>query len=210
MHPSVASRIEASNLLWQALTGQPLGSLSKHEMELAIIKSGIQAGIVQETPVAVASVFQITLRKAQTYLTELALRRPALTDTDALRQLRGLLAKIEVSTGAAYLSFAVHDAALRIWLERKMAALQLHGGDSLRLETVRLTPSGLAHLLAATDGARTPHEALFALSAEMHGYSWFKEAKKAWRKGTTWPEAIANLSNGVTLVEALSKLAPVF
>ncbi|HMN20927.1 MAG TPA: hypothetical protein PKA16_05990 [Ottowia sp.] len=185
--------------LWRALTIAPLGSLSKREMEIAIIQAAIDAGKVESSPAAVAMAFRITLRGAQAYLTDLALRRPALADAEALMRLRRLLAQIEVSASATYLSFAVHDAALRIWLERKMVTLQLHGGDSLRLETVRLTPNGLARLLAATDGARTPYGALRALPAEMHGHPWFKEAKKTWRKDMSWPAALDALANGTTV-----------
>ena len=68
--------------LWTKLLNQPFGSLGKRELELAILDAATNSGLVLETPDAVALALSLSLTKANSYLTDLALRRPALADAD--------------------------------------------------------------------------------------------------------------------------------
>lgn len=196
------------DLLWVTLTTVPLGSLTKREMELAVVKAAIAASRVEATPAAVATEFRVTLARAQSYLTDLALRQDPLENNPAMQRLLGLLRTAEVSKDGNYLIFAVQDPSLRIWLERKMASLQLLHGESFRKDIVKLTPNGLARLLDVAPGVRSPHEALTALPTYLNDQWWLRDAKKAWRKGMTWSQALDVLGQAASSTEALRGLVP--
>lgn len=193
--------------LWVTLTAVPLGSLTKREMELAVVRAAIDASRVEATPAAVATEFRITLARAQSYLTDLALRQDPLENNPAMQRLLGLLLTAEVSKDGNYLTFAVQDSSLRIWLERKMASLELLHGESLRKDVVKLTPNGLARLFDVA-GVRSPYEALTALPKDLNDQSWLRDAKKAWRKGMTWSRALDVLGQATSSMEALPGLVP--
>ena len=70
--------------LWSKLQQQPFGALGKRELELSILDAATKAGLLQETPDAVASSLSLSFTKANSYLTVLALRRPPLSDQGLL------------------------------------------------------------------------------------------------------------------------------
>jgi hypothetical protein len=81
------------------------------------------------------------------YLTGPAPRESPLTDVAAIKTLVDSLKESEVVRGDAHLSIPTHDAALKIWFERKMVLLRLNAGDVLRRHYVRLTPSGRTKII---------------------------------------------------------------
>jgi hypothetical protein len=107
--------------LWARLRRQPFGSLGKRELELAILDAATKAGLVQDTP-----------------------------DADGHTQLATLLGTAEILPDNRHLSFAVHNPALKIWLDRKLAANQSHHGDGIRSNIAKLSPATLLSLLAKT------------------------------------------------------------
>jgi len=147
--------------------------------------------------------FCITLARSQGYLTELALRQPSLTDGEAVSRLVAEPKQCEIVKDETYLSLPLHDAALRIWLERKVAALNLSAGETVRRETVKLTPVGLAKLLGASKGIATPYDALRTLPAELKDEPWVKEAKKSWSKSINWPDAMSVLGNTASVAQTV-------
>ncbi len=188
--------------VWQKITALPLGSLTKREVELMLLRAAIESGLLESRPEVLAATCNIPLAKAHGYLTDLALRQAPLTDSDAIKRLTALLKDSEVVRGESHLSVPINDAALRIWLERKMAILRLNAGDTLRRDHVKLTPLGLAKLLGASEGVLSPYDALNNLPKELQVAEWAKAAKKSWKKDTTWPEALEMLGNTVTIVQA--------
>lgn len=190
-------------VVWANLQLAPLGSLTKRELELSLLGAAIQSGLLAPRPEVVAAQFRVSLARANAYLTDLALRQEPLTDRDAIAQLVQLLEKAEFVNDAAYFSIPLHAAALRIWLERKMAMLALNSGDTLRRDHVKLTPAGLAKLLAATDGILSPLEALKKLPKNIQGLEWVANARKSWKKGMSWVDAMSVLGNTATIAQAI-------
>jgi hypothetical protein len=117
-----------------------------------------------------------------------------------------LIAKLkqcEIVKDESYLSLPLSDAALHIWLERKVSALNLNAGETLRRDLVKLTPGGLARLLGASEGLKTPYEALSLLPSKLKDEAWVKEAKKSWNKSTNWPDAMSVLGNTASVAQAV-------
>lgn len=190
-------------VVWGNLQLAPLGSLTKRELELNLLEAAIQSGLLKPRPEVVAALCRVSLARAHGYLTDLALRQEPLTDRDAIEQLVQLLARVEVIKDETHFSVPLHDAAVRIWLERKMATLALNSGDTLRRDHVKLTPAGLAKLIASSDGLLTPFEALKTLPKGLQKAEWVVAANKSWKKGMTWVDAIGVLGNTATVAQAI-------
>ncbi len=189
--------------IWERLTTYPLGSQTKRELELALLGAAVRSGLLLPRPEVVASVCNISLTRAHGYLTELALRQPPLADLEAIKQLAESLAEAEVVSDGAYLSIPLHDAALRIWLERKMAHLYLNAGDILRRDHVKLTPAGMAKLIGVSEDIIPPYDALKKLPKDFRTTEWARAAKKSWKKGIGWVDAMSVLGNTATVVQAV-------
>jgi hypothetical protein len=119
--------------VWEKLRVQPLGSLTKRELELVLLRAAADADLLELRAENLATTCHIPISRAHGYLTDLALREAPLSDPDAVKALVGLLKDSEVVCDDAHFSIPLHDASLRIWLERKMALLRLNSGDSLRV-----------------------------------------------------------------------------
>ncbi|ADR19066.1 hypothetical protein [Calditerrivibrio nitroreducens] len=189
--------------VWQQITALPFGSLTKREIEIVFLRAAIESGLLDPRPEIIATMCKISLSKAHGYLTDLALRQMPLNDVNAVKRLIASLKDSEVVRSESHLSIPLDDAELRIWLERKMTILRLNSGDTLRRDHVKLTPSGLAKLLGASEGILSPYDALNNLPKELQMAEWANAAKKSWKKGTTWPEALEMLGNTVTIMQAV-------
>ena len=122
-----------------------------------------------------------------------------MSDFEGVKALVALLQDSEVIPDQNYISIPLHDAALRIWFERKMIRLRLNSGDTLRRDHVKLTPSGLAKIVGAAKGLLTPLESLKLLPPELNDTEWVKNAKKLWKKDMGWKEALSLLGNSATI-----------
>lgn len=189
--------------IWKQMTALPLGSLTKREMELTLLRAAIQSGVLEPRPEKLAAVCSIPLIRAHGYLTDLALRQPALSDLDGIMRLVSLLSDSEVVRDESHFSIPLHDAALRIWLERKMANLRLNAGDTLRRDHVKLTPAGLVKLIGASEGILAPIQALNTLPKELQAAEWVSAAKKTWKKGMGWSEAMSLLGNTASVSQTV-------
>ncbi|MEA3642808.1 MAG: hypothetical protein VBE63_23125, partial [Lamprobacter sp.] len=110
-----------------------------------------------------------------------------------------------------HLSIPLHDAALRIWLERKLAAEGLHPGESLRRDVVKLTPLGLLRLLDHAKGIATPAQALAALDDVLGEPAWLQEATSTWTPKTSWRDTVSTFGSVVSIAQGLQVLlAPAF
>ncbi len=183
--------------LWAKLQQQPFGSLGKRELELAILDAATKAGLVQDTPDTLASTMSLSLTKANSYLTDLALRRPALSDAEGHSQLAMLMGTAEILPDNRHLSFAVHNPALKIWLDRKLAANQSHHGDGIRSNIAKLSPSTLLSLLANTDAKlHRPDEVFRQLVEKLGAQAWITDARKQMSKTTTWQQVKQAVQDG--------------
>jgi hypothetical protein len=189
--------------LWAGFIAVPLGSKTKRELELMVLRAALGAGLLAPVPEKLATACNVPLTRAHGYLTDLALRQAPLNDEDAVKYLILLLKDSEVVNNEGHFSIPIQDAALRIWLERKMAALHLNAGDTLRRDHVKLTPAGLARLIGASTGIATPLEALKKLPAELKDAQWVTEAKRTWKRGMSWPEALGLLGNTAAIGQAV-------
>ena len=189
--------------VWSMLTAQPLGSLTKRELELTLLRAAVDSGLLEARADELAETCNIPITRAYGYLTDLALRKPAMTDIEGVKALVGLLKDSEVVHNESYFSIPLHDAALRIWLDRKMTRLRLNSGDTLRRDHVKLTPAGLAKIIGAADGIVAPCDALKRLPPELKDAEWVKAAKKSWKKGMGWSEAMGLLGNTATIGQAV-------
>ena len=184
---------------WSKLIVQPLGSLTKRELELIPLRAAVDSGLLNARAERVAETFNIPITRAHGYLTDLALRQAAMTDLDGVVALVRLLKDTEVVRDDSHISIPLHDAALRIWLERKMTRLRLNSGATLRRDHVKLTPVGLARIIGAVDGLVSPFDALKRLPPELQDADWVKTAKKSWKKGMGWKEALGLLGDATAL-----------
>lgn len=189
--------------IWEKLRAQPLGSLTKRELELTLLRAAADAHLLELRAENLAATCHIPISRAHEYLTDLALRDESLSDIDAVKALVGLLKDSEVIRDDTHFSIPLHDAALRVWLERKMALLRLNSGDTLRRDHVKLTPNGLAKTLGASEGIISPYDAIKKLPAELSDAEWVKDARKSWKKGMGWSEAMAFVSNSATVSQLM-------
>lgn len=189
--------------VWSKLIAQPLGSLTKRELELILLRGAVDSGFLDPRADSLAETCNIPITRAHGYLQDLALRQPAMTDTNGITALVGLLRDSEVVPDQSHFSIPLQDAALRIWLERRMVSLRLNAGDVLRRDHVKLTPVGLAKIMGAADGIVSPFEALKRLPPELRDIEWVKCAKQSWRKGMGWKEAMEVLGNAATIWQAV-------
>ena len=137
--------------VWMSLLAQPLGSLTKRELELRLLRAAVDSGVIDPHPRSVAEACNIPISRAHAYLTDLALRKPPMSDLDAVKALAQALKGSEVLREDSHLSIPLNDAALRICLERKMALLRLNAGDALRRDQVKLTPAAPARVPPASE-----------------------------------------------------------
>jgi len=194
--------------LWGKLQIYPLGSLTKRELELAILDAADRAGLIDPSPHALAASMRLTLNKANGYLTDLALRRPPLTDAEGRLRLAMLLESAEVLPDQRHLSFPLHDPALKLWLDRKLASAQRHHGDGIRSNIAKLSPATLLALVADADEAlAAPHAVFKRLQEQLGPQPWITEASKQITTKTTWDQVkdavqtgnmLINLAHGVS------------
>ena len=195
--------------LWTKLLNQPFGSLGKRELELAILDAATNSGLVLETPDAVALALSLSLTKANSYLTDLALRRPALANADGHTLLAELLTKAEILPDQRHLSFAVHNPALKIWLDRKLASNQSHHGDGIRSNIAKLSPATLLSLLANSDAKLQDPAAVFKqLEDKLGAQLWISVARKQISAKTTWQQVKDAVDAG-KIVIGLAQAIPV-
>ena len=195
--------------LWTKLLNQPFGSLGKRELELAILDAATNSGLVLETPDAVALALSLSLTKANSYLTDLALRRPALANADGHTLLAELLTKAEILPDQRHLSFAVHNPALKIWLDRKLASNQSHHGDGIRSNIAKLSPATLLSLLANSDAKLQDPAAVFKqLEDKLGAQPWISVARKQISAKTTWQQVKDAVDAG-NIVIGLAQAIPV-
>jgi hypothetical protein len=159
--------------VWTALANAPFGSLAKRELELILLKAAIDAGAVSPTPAAVASTFRMTLVRAQSYLTDIALREEPYDDKGGVRKLLASLKAGEAVASERHISFPISDQRLSIWLERKMSEQGLHPGDMVSRATARVTIPGLLKLLDNNTNLMTPIEAIARLEKQYGEEDWF-------------------------------------
>ena len=190
--------------LWCRLQQQPFGALAKRELELSILDAATKAGLLHNKPDAVASSLSLSLTKANSYLTDLALRRPALSDAEGHTQLAALLAKAEILPDNRHLSFALHNPALKIWLDRKLAANQSRHGDGIRSNIAKLSPATLLSLLANSEAnLQDPMVVFRQLEHKLGTQPWITEARKQISAKTTWQQVKDAVQTG-TMVTKLA------
>lgn len=96
--------------VWSKLIAQPLGSLTKRELKLILLLAAVDSGLLNARDESVAETFNIPITRAPGYL----------TDLEIVTALVSLLKDTEVVRDDSHISIPLHDAPLRIWLERKM------------------------------------------------------------------------------------------
>ena len=196
--------------LWQELVSRPFGTPNKRELEVMILQAAADARLIDETkPAATATLLSLSLARTHSYLSDLAQRRPALQDKDALILLGQQLARVEVLPTDKHLSIPLQRADLRIWLERRLAADGLHPGETLRRDVVKLTPVSLLRLLDNTNTARKPAVVLKKLSQLLEQPEWIDKAKQEWTTTTNWIDTLNTFNTIASLSEAFAKLLPV-
>ena len=90
--------------VWEKLRAQPLGSLTKRELELAFLRAAADADLVELRAENLAATCHIPISRAHGYLTDLALREAPLSDPDAVKALVGLLKDSDVVRDDAHFS----------------------------------------------------------------------------------------------------------
>lgn len=189
------SKERFGQFVWDVLSKHPIGSLSKRELELALLDAAIKSALIEETPWAVARQFSVTISKAHGYLTDLALRSRVLEDFEGLAKLGNAILSSEVSPDGRYLAIPIHNAGLRIWLERKLSMQQLQQGESLRRELVKLTPNALLQIMdSSANGMLQPFDAIKKLSENYGNETWYKASKQHWKKDAPWAKILGDIA----------------
>lgn len=172
------------------LTQSPFGSLGKRELELLLLKAMLDAGLCERDPVAVAHRLSLTLSKAHTYLTDLALREPVLSDQEAIRRLSDWMQSSEVKISPDEILIPLPAADLRIWLERKLAQARLIQGETLRRDLIRISPRALLSVLDFCEGHISPKEACKKLEQQFPDAPWLSDAKSNWKGKSRWCDVV--------------------
>jgi len=188
---------------WHQISSQPFGSQTKREIELAIVSAAIRAGFVDKCPAALAVLLNVSITRAHTYLTDLAFREPPIEDRQGAVELIGVLKEAEIVKDDEHLLIPIKDAALRIWLERKVTTLNLNSGGFVRRDSAKLTPAGLAKILSVTEGLTSPSDALKKIPEELRDTAWYKTAKQHWKKGMSWEQALGAIGNSASTIQVL-------
>lgn len=205
--PELTPRAQFGEQLWAKVSALALGSLTKRELEITILAAAIDSGLIDGTPHAVASSFKLTLARATTYLTELALRSPPFDDRTAVAALLRTAANSEVVADARHLSIPLEDARLRLWIERQVSSHGLNSGDVFRRDHIRITPVALGVLLSTSGALASPHVALGLLPTVVKQAPWYADVASQWKPGIGWRDALSQLSNVSSLVQLLPLLA---
>jgi hypothetical protein len=190
----------------QILIEAPFGSLGKRELELKLLQAAIDTGILNGEIVGFAKSLRLSLSKANAYLTDLALRKPPLTDAEGVAQLMSMLPYCEVVVADRFLSIPLQNSSLRVWLERKLASELLHPGEAVRRDVLKLTPQALLRLLDESDGIGSPSAAIERLGKKLPDVRWAEAAKREWGPKTSWTEALSTFATVISLIEALPTL----
>jgi len=82
--------------IWEKLRAHPLGSLTKRELELSLLRAAADADLIELRAENLASTCHMPISRAHGYLTDLALREAPLEDPDAVKALVGLLKDSDV------------------------------------------------------------------------------------------------------------------
>lgn len=199
--------------IWNSLKNRPFGTLTKRELELLFIQSAIDSGLIEATPFHIATDLNLTVSRANNYLNDIALRKPQLSDSQGVHDLLHQLRKCEVLPDDRHLSIPLGDAALRIWLERKLSLHQLHHGESLRQDLIKITPIGLLKILDDSKGVRKPAEALNFLPTDIYECDWVIHAKSHWKQDTQWKDIftmIDSTAKTMAFFNDLTRLMPTF
>jgi hypothetical protein len=194
--------------IWDSIMLVPLGSLSKRELELLIMKSAIDAELIENHPAFIAEQFKLSLTKSNGYLTDISLRNPILEDKVAVIEILKLIPINEILTDDSHFSIPVNNARLRIWLERKMVLIGLNPGESLRKDLIKITPAGLCRILDKSEGIISPKEAIDQLSNDFGDEEWFKEAQKNWKTETNWKDALSTINDIISMGTFFSTILP--
>jgi len=73
----------------------------------------------------------------------------------------------------------MHNPALNIWLDRKLAANQSHHGDGIRSNIAMLSPATLLSLLANSDAKlQDPVAVIKKLEGKLGALPWITDARK--------------------------------
>ena len=120
-----------------------------------------------------------------------------------------MLTKAEILPDQRHLSFAVHNPALKIWLDRKLAASQSHHGDGIRSNIAKLSPATLLSLLANSDAKLQDPAAVFKqLEDKLGAQLWISVARKQISAKTTWQQVKDAVDAG-NIVIGLAQAIPV-
>ncbi len=174
---------------WKKITKKPFGSLTKREIELLILQAAIGSKLIKDNPADIAKKCRLTLTKAHSYLTDLALRTEPLEDKEAVDRLTLLLTKAEVIGSGSMLQMSVHDTQLILWLERNLAEGNLLQGESIRRDIIKISPKALAYLFSKNGHLPPPQEALQQLKA-YSDESWYKEFQESTKQGLSWMQIL--------------------
>ena len=109
-----ASAASFAGSVWSKLIAQPLGSLPKRELELILLRAALNSGLLDARSESVVETCNVPITRAHAYLTDLALRQPAISDKKGVEALVRVLKDSEVVHDQSYFSIPLHDAALRI------------------------------------------------------------------------------------------------
>jgi hypothetical protein len=180
-----------------------MDSLTKRELELALIGNAVNSGLLATKAYYVTKSCNMLIKRADGYLTDLTLRKPDVSDLEILKELVFLNKYSEVVPCQTHISMPLHDAALRIWLERKMRRLRLNSDDTLRRDHVKLTLAGLAKNIGAVDRLVSPFDAFKILPPELKDTEWAKASKKLWKKDMGWKDALGFFGNTATIGQAV-------
>ena len=121
-----------------------------------------------------------------------------------------LLTKAEILPDLRHLSFAMHNPALKIWLDRKLAANQSHHGDGIRSNIAKLSPATLLSLLANSDAKLQDPAAVFKqLEDKLGAQPWITDVRNKISSKTTWQQVKDAVDAGkivISLAQAIPLL----
>ena len=186
-----------------AILAQPFGSLSKRELELLLLKVLIHYGALPSEAPLLAAKTRITLTKAHSYLTDLALRENVLDDNLAVEQLIQTLRSSEVRFETGYIQFTLNNAALRLWIENKLAEHGLIQGETIRRDLIKISSKGLSVIISCSTRLPSPVDSINNIEEQFEDADWFSDFKKQAKPGISWGALLGGTSSLISIIQAL-------
>jgi hypothetical protein len=189
---------------------QPLGSLTKSEIEIMILDALICGGELQEDAYQISVKCKVTPEKAWRYLRNYHLRSDPLSERQAKSQIISLIRVAELSRDGNFFALRVTWPKLKVWIDRELMKLNLIQGESFRQDILKISGLSLCNILYGNTIVKMSRKDIDKLANEINDDGWRKHLNKIYKpEGIKISSIIDGVSKSASILNCLVGLAPV-